>query len=213
MPRAAGLLLHPTSLPGRFGVGDLGPEADAFLDWAVLAGQTIWQVMPVGPTGYHDSPYGCLSAFAGNPFLISPQLLHDEGLLPAGALTDVPSFPVDRVDFARVIPWKEQLLRSSFRHFQNERPAEISLAFDEFVSASEQRSWLPDWALFSALKEKFRGKEWDEWGAALASREPIALEDARLELSGEIDYHRYLQFLFFRQWARLKRKRTEEACS
>jgi 4-alpha-glucanotransferase len=206
VPRSAGLLLHPTSLPGRFGVGDLGPEADAFLDWAVLAGQTIWQVMPIGPTGYHDSPYGCLSAFAGNPFLISPQLLHEEGLLPPHALNDVPAFPAGHVDFARVIPWKEGLLRASLRHFLKERPAETSLAFDEFVSAPEQQSWLPDWALFSALKEKFAGKEWDEWGSSLSAREPETLEAARKEMSGEIQYHLYLQFLFFRQWERLKKE-------
>ncbi|MEO6324666.1 MAG: 4-alpha-glucanotransferase [Thermoanaerobaculia bacterium] len=204
--RAAGLLLHPTSLPGRFGVGDFGPEADAFLDWAVLAGQKIWQVMPLGPTGFHDSPYSCLSAFAGNPFLISPQLLHEEGLLPPGALKDVPVFPADRVDFARVIPWKDQLLRTSLSHFLKVNPPAIALAFEEFVAAPQQTSWLPDWALFSALKEKFAGKEWDAWGAALGAREPTALAAARRELRAEIRFHEYVQFLFFRQWERLKKE-------
>src|ERR1039458_8769036 len=114
--RQAGVLLHPTSLPSRFGVGDLGPAADAFLDWASQAGLRIWQVLPPGPTGPHHSPYDGLSAFAGDPLLVSPEWLVEEGLLPAGALDGAPEFPEGRVDWERVVPFRRRLLEDSFRH-------------------------------------------------------------------------------------------------
>lgn len=203
--RSAGILLHPTSLPGRFGIGDLGPSADAFLDWAVLAGQKIWQVMPLGPTGFHDSPYGCLSAFAGNPLLISPERLYEEGLLPVSALKGAP--PVaekDRVDFASVIPWKDSLLRISYEQFLRGANRDAAVEFEAFLAAPEQAGWLGDWALFSALKVRFGGREWNEWGTELTARQPSALEAARKDLASEIQYQRYVQFLFFRQWKRVK---------
>ena len=115
--RTSGVLLHPTSLPGRFGIGDLGDELLAFLDWAQSAGLRIWQVLPLNAPGYGNSPYGCLSSYAGNPLLISPQRLLESGLLPHDALDDVPAFAADFVEFDRVHAFKQKLLRQSFAHF------------------------------------------------------------------------------------------------
>src|SRR5215813_14042909 len=117
-PRASGILLHPTSLPGRFGIGDLGPAAYAFADFLVSSGQRLWQVLPLGPTGYGDSPYACYSAFAGNPLLISPDQLFREGLLTHGDLDDIPTLPADRIDFAAAHKTKEALLRRAYEHYQ-----------------------------------------------------------------------------------------------
>ena len=115
--RSSGILLHPTSLPGPYGIGDLGPEARRFVDFLAEAGQTLWQVLPLGPTGYGDSPYQCFSAWAGNPLLISLEWLAGAGLAGCGGARDAPEFPEDQVDFARVIPWKTALLEAAARVF------------------------------------------------------------------------------------------------
>ncbi len=201
--RHAGLLVHPTSLPSRFGIGDFGPAADAFLDWAASAGQSIWQVLPLGPTAYGNAPYGCLSAFAGNPMLISPERLLEEGLLDASVLDPRPRFPRARLDYEGVAGWKERVLRASFARFRESPPDGVAEAFRAFRSAPEQH-WLEDWALFSALKDRYEGAHWTEWDVDLSRREPEALAAARLVLAEELDYRRYLQFLFFRQWERVR---------
>ncbi|MCK5739312.1 4-alpha-glucanotransferase, partial [bacterium] len=121
--RASGILLHPTSLPGRFGIGDLGQEAYNFVHFLQNAGQRLWQIMPLGPTGYGDSPYASFSAFAGNPLLISPDKLIEEGLLPENALDDLPAFPINFIDYGWVIHVKFELLQSSFVHFTENQPA------------------------------------------------------------------------------------------
>jgi 4-alpha-glucanotransferase len=200
--RRAGLLLHPTSLPGRFGIGDLGPEAERFLAWAQSAGQTLWQLLPLAPTGLHDSPYGGASAFAGNPLLISPERLVEEGFLPESALEGVPRLPTIRVAYATVRRWKERVLRLSWEHFLLKGSARGREDFETFRTAREQSEWLPDWALFAALKSRKGG--WPSWGNGLALRRPEALAAARTELTDEIAYQEYLQFLFFRQWARIR---------
>lgn len=202
--RAAGILLHPTSLPGRFGIGDLGPECDAFLDWAVSAGQTVWQVLPLGPTGFGNSPYGTLSAFAGNPMLLSPDLLVADGLLPASALEDVPGFPDHHVDFERVIAWKEGLLREAWRRLRTDGPAELRVELQGFGEAPTQSYWLPDWALFMALKGRYGGAAFREWPEELRRRRPAAAARAERELAEEVSFQVFLQFLFFRQWDRVK---------
>ncbi len=203
-PRRAGLLLHPTSLPGRLGIGDLGPGADAFLAWAATGGQSVWQVLPLGPTGHNNSPYNALSAFAGNPLLISPERLRDDGLLPASALSAPPRFPRGRVEFGWVLPWRQATLRGSWSGFKRRGPRETRRELEGFLADPAQASWLPDWTLYSALKDRYSGRPWTEWDAELRRREPQALERARRELAPEIDYHAYLQFLFFRQWQRIK---------
>jgi 4-alpha-glucanotransferase len=196
------VLLHPTSLPGRFGIGDLGPEADRFLEWAAASGFALWQVLPLGPTGPGNSPYGCASAFAGNALLVSPEELAREGLLPQEALQDAPDLGENRVEWDRVVPWKERLLRRSFESF----PASAAPAVAAFASAPEQAAWLADWALFAALRARTGGAPWWTWDPELAEREPHALARARRELAAEVDFQVYAQFLFFRQWERVRRQ-------
>src|SRR5215210_9070649 len=131
-PRTSGILLHPTSLPGRFGVGDLGPESYRFIDFLADAGQHLWQVLPLGPTGYGNSPYQCFSAFAGNTLLVSPELLVEQGLLAPGALEGLPTLTEDRVEYGEAFPHKEALLTEAFDNFRSTEPALVAAAFEEF---------------------------------------------------------------------------------
>ena len=202
--RAAGILLHPTSLPGRFGIGDLGTAATTFMTWAAAAGQTVWQVLPLGPTTEFNSPYGSPSAFAGNPLLIAPDDLVEDGFLPASALKGVPDFPADRTDFAAVVPWKETLLRRSWQHFRRHAPPLLRDEVEAFAAHPAQAAWLSDWTLFSALKLHHGGQEWQRWDPELRARRPASLAAARASLEEEVAYHRFVQFLFFRQWDRLR---------
>ena len=211
--RAAGILLHPTSLPGPYGIGDLGSSADRFLDWAAAAGQTLWQVLPLGPTGGGSSPYTSASAFAGNPLLISPELLVEEGFLQREALENAPQFPADRVDFSAVRDWKEHVLRLSWEQFGHlALPAQRD-DLSEFRDAAEQSAWLEDWCRFAALKAYFSGRPWTEWGPDLAFRDAGALAAADDTLGEDMDYERYVQFLFFRQWGRVHRAARERGIS
>jgi 4-alpha-glucanotransferase len=203
--RAAGLFLHPTSLPSRFGIGDLGPAADTFLDWAASAGLSLWQVMPVGPTGFWNSPYGCLSAFAGNTLLISPERLVEDGLLDARHLTGTPPFSEAHVDYGPLITWKRRLLETSWNEALGRTPA-LRDELRAFAEAPEQRGWLPDWTLFASLIGRNRRLSWTEWPRELVEREPAALEAARRELAPEIELRTYRQWLFFSQWDRVKRE-------
>ena len=196
-PRSAGVLLHPTSLPGRYGIGDLGDELTGFLDWSASAGMRMWQVLPLNPPGYGASPYGCVSSFAGNPLLISPQRLLHENLLEPEDVSDVPVFADERVEFDRVAETKFALLRIAWRRFES---SPLRDAHDAFVAAPEQREWLDDYALFMSLKESAGGQPWWKWDKKLVRREPAAMRRAREEHEGEIRFWRFVQFLFFRQW-------------
>ena len=200
--RTAGVLLHPTSLPGRFGIGDLGDELLAFLDWAQNAGLRVWQVLPLNAPGYGNSPYGCQSSYAGNPLLISPQRLVEAGLLPRDAIEHVPEFPADYVDFHRVAALKQELLARSYAHFSAHGSDEQRQALAAFAS---HNAWLSEWALYAALKEKHSGKPWTAWPAGLAARERDAIADARLKLVDAIRFHEYVQWVFFDQWAAVRK--------
>jgi 4-alpha-glucanotransferase len=182
-PRAAGILLHPTSLPGPNGIGEFGPDAFRFVDTLAAAGMKLWQMLPLGPTGYGDSPYQCLSAFAGNPLLIH---------LPG----DGTPFPAEHVDFAQVIPHKRARLRASMDAFVPNEP------YHTFVR--ENAWWLEDFALFASLKDAHAGRAWTEWEPGAAHREPAALESWRDRLADEIERHRRAQFFFFEQFTALK---------
>lgn len=199
--RQAGVLLHPTSLPGRYGIGDLGDELLAFLDWAASAGMRIWQVLPLNPPGYGNSPYGCLSSFAGNPLLISPQRLQQAALLPDHALDDVPSFSDDVVDFDHVVALKTSLLRASWQHFNQHANDEQRSALASF---ERENVWLDDWALFAALKARHHGKPWPEWSPELVVRDPATIAFAASELAEELRFQKYVQWLFFAQWASVR---------
>ncbi|HAX68287.1 MAG TPA: 4-alpha-glucanotransferase, partial [Anaerolineae bacterium] len=148
--RSSGILLHPTSLPGPYGIGDLGPQAYRFVDWLESTGCKLWQILPLGPTGYGDSPYQCFSAFAGNPYLISPDDLLAEGLVTEEEVEVMKDLPASRVDFGLFIPRKLDLLLKAFHRFRS-RPAALQQAFDQFCA--ENADWLDDFALFMALKE------------------------------------------------------------
>ena len=198
--RSAGILLHPTSFPGIYGIGDLGDEVIAFLDWAQSAGITIWQVLPLNPTGYGASPYGCLSSFAGSHLMISPQRLLQQHLLDPSDVSDVPRFADDHVDFDPVHDYKFRLLRTSWQRFQERAGDELRAELEAFVAAPEQAGWLADYALFMTLKNSVGGAAWWTWDEPLALREPKALETARQKLAGEIRFWEYIQFIFFRQW-------------
>ncbi len=201
--RSAGILLHPTSLPGPFGIGDLGPWVDRFLDWAVAAGQTLWQVLPLSPMGGGGSPYGGPSAFAGNPLLISPELLLRDGFLPVAAFEDLPTLPRERVDFGAVLRWKDRILRQSWDHFAARAGDPVRAELEAFQRSPAQAGWLPDWTLYAALKARFSGRSWLDWDRDLRERNADALERASGELEAEVSYQAYLQFLFRRQWDRV----------
>jgi 4-alpha-glucanotransferase len=200
--RLAGILLHPTSLPGRHGIGELGAEATAFLDFLAETGQRLWQVLPLGPTGYGDSPYQCFSAFAGNPLLVSLELLHAAGLLSDADLAGAPAFPEREVDFGAVIAWKRPLLARAFGVFEKKASAAQAAGFEAFCAANA--SWLPDFALFMALKRANGERAWHTWNASLVGREPAALEAAGRELAREVREVEFEQWLFFEQWAAVR---------
>lgn len=194
--RRCGVLLHPTSLPSRFGIGDLGPAASDFLDYLARARQTLWQVLPLAPTGYGDSPYASPSAFACNPLLIAPESLVEQGLLSREELEPLGKLPHDRVDFGQLLPLKRQVLQMAF----DRQPPELHERIEAFRRA--QASWLDDYALFAALNETHG--YWVEWAPPLRDREPAAIDQAREELQQQVDFHIFCQFLFFEQWQALR---------
>ena len=200
--RSSGILLHISSLPGTWGIGDMGAEARRFVEILHHTGQQLWEVLPLGPTGYGDSPYQGLSAFAGNPNLISPEVLLEERLLNVEDLAGLRPFEEGNIDYGAVIPFKRQLLQKAYERFQAGGAVELIEELRRF--RVEHASWLEDYSLFIALKEAHGGGEWTKWSKELVRREPKALELARKELSAQIDYHVFAQFLFFRQWLSLK---------
>lgn len=198
LPRASGILLHPTSLPGRFGIGDLGEEAFRFIDFLDEAGQSYWQILPLVPTGWGDSPYSSASAFAGNTLLISPQNLVGEGLLSPEQCETAPEFPVGRVDYGRVYEWKRQILAEAYEAFLKDRPEALTQEFEAFAQSNSW--WLDDHAAFQAIKTDQNHRPWYEWPDELKLRDGDALRAAGGKLAREIDTERFCQFLFFRQW-------------
>ncbi|HET91304.1 MAG TPA: 4-alpha-glucanotransferase [Chloroflexi bacterium] len=202
-PRRSGILLHPTSLPGRFGIGDLGAAAYRFVDWLAQAGQSYWQMLPLSPTGYADSPYQTLSAFAGNPMLINPEKLVEAGHLVETDLATAPSFPTERVDYGPVIQYKNRLLDQAFARFRARASTDQQEAFARFCD--EQAFWLDEFALFMALKEAHALQPWHEWEPEIVTRQPGALAHWRDQLSDQIENQQYRQWQFFEQWLAVKR--------
>ena len=198
-PRASGILLHPTSLPGGYGVGDLGEDAYRFVDLLGRMRQQLWQVLPLGPTAYGDSPYQCFSTFAGNPLLISPDRLLAEGLLTPADLRDRPRFLVDRVAFSDVMAYRRRLLARAADRFG--AGGAFAAEFEAFTR--EQAGWLDDFALFMALKDAHGGAMWTRWEPDLVRRRPAALAQARQRLAAAVRMWQIVQFLFFRQWRAL----------
>jgi 4-alpha-glucanotransferase len=200
--RTSGILLHPTCLPGEFGIGDLGPAAYRFADFMLNTRQRIWQMLPLNPTlpEFGNSPYHSVSCFAGNPLLISPTRMIADGYLAESDLPSTPDFTRQRVDFAAVIRFKTALYEKAFRRFSS-RPSSRGDAYDRFCRA---REWLDDYALFICLRDRFGRESWTEWPKELRNRHPKALAAARRDLKDRIDYCKFVQFVFFQQWRRLK---------
>lgn len=198
--RSSGILLHPTSLPGRYGIGDLGPEAIRFLDFLKAAGQSLWQMLPLTPPGYTNSPYQSLSAFAGNPLLISPEWMVSKGYLPQSALASLPETTVGRVDFQEVKKRMFTLFHAAYQQFRSGSDVEEFRQRNAF--------WLDDYTLFAALLEEHHGQPWNRWEIGLARRQPATIAAARKRLRQQVDYHLFLQYLFFRQFAALRAEAT-----
>lgn len=209
--RSSGILLHPTSLPSKFGIGDLGKEAYGFIDFLSDAGQKLWQVLPLNPAGYGNSPYNCFSAFAGNPLLISFEELLHQGLLQSSDLTNIPNFPKDKVDYKAVINFKYPLLQRSFNYFKNNSSQEIKYEFNTFCE--QNNFWLDDYALFMSLKNIYKEKVWNKWDKEISQRQPEALERATQKYTDAILFHKYLQYQFFKQWSCLKKYANERNIS
>ncbi len=200
--RSSGILLHPTSLPGRYGTGDLGQWAYEFVDYLVEHSQKLWQMLPLGPTSYGDSPYQTLSAFAGNSLLISLDKLVGEGWLSEQDVVDVPNFPESRVDFGHVIDYHRQMLDRAYENFVARAQEPQLLALEEWCDRN--RDWLDDFALFMALKAHHGGRSWVEWDEAEALRKPEALVAARERHAHDIGLYRWREWIFNRQWLALK---------
>jgi len=201
-PRCSGILLHFTSLPGRFGIGDFGPCAYEFADFLHAAGQKLWQVLPLNPTGYADSPYQCFSAFAGNPMLLSLERLRDQGLLHESDLARAPKFPDGSIDYGPVIEFKMSALRRAAENFFANASHSDRPAFDQFCANS--RAWLDDYALFMACKDAHAGVMWTLWDPPIRQRTPQALGEWSAKLATEIRAYKFWQFQFFQQWEKLK---------
>jgi len=199
--RKSGILCHPTSMPGAHGIGDLGEGPRRYVDFLVDAGQTLWQVLPLGPTGYGDSPYQPFSAFAGNPLLVDLTELVQEGLLDRADLCEAEALPADRVDYGRVIDLKARALRATYANLMHDAHP-LRQELDVYIA--EQAHWLDDYALFMALKERFAWRPWVEWEPDIALRRDDAVARWRMELADTLGFHRFAQFLFARQWARVR---------
>ncbi len=199
--RTAGILLHPTSLPGSFGIGDLGNEAFNFVNFLEASGQKLWQVCPLGPTGYGDSPYQCFSAFAGNPLLISPEKLLEKGFLTQSELSNIPGFNPRQIDFGEIINYKNDLLKKAFENYKKNDNG-IKASFEEFNNTN--KDWLNDFAFFMAAKDFHGGELWTSWDKDLVVRIESALKIWEKKLAEGISYHKFVQYLFFIQWTELK---------
>ncbi|OGP94068.1 MAG: 4-alpha-glucanotransferase [Deltaproteobacteria bacterium RBG_16_47_11] len=201
--RASGILLHMTSLPSPFGIGDLGPRAYEFADFLSETGQSFWQVLPLNPTSLRsgNAPYSSPSAFAGNPLLINPEFLTEKGYLSKSETKRIPPFSAGRVDYRVVSDHKGRLFSKAYRSFRDRQTKDCE--FETF--GQEHNFWLEDYALFAALKDHFEGKVWNKWPADIRDRQAEALRRWKEELAERIEVEKFLQFVFFQQWFSLKR--------
>ncbi len=205
--RASGILLHPTSLPGPFGIGELGEEAYHFIDFLASSKQHLWQVLPLGPTGYADSPYASFSSFAGNHLLISLRQLAKDGLLEERALQDIPTFSNATVDYGAVIAFKMPLLWQAFERFIAHATPDQRQDYEQFRLNNQH--WLDDYALFMSLKDEYQGAPWTAWDRDIAARKSEAIATWKERLAPRVNFHCYLQYQFATQWANLKRYANE----
>lgn len=214
LKRSCGLILHPTSLPGPFGIGSLGEQAFEFIEFLHSSGQSFWQVLPLGPTGYGNSPYQSPSSFAGNPLLIDPLKLVEKGFLPGSALNAIPAFPAGRVDYRAAAEFKMVILEKSFLHFHSSSAVENRRAFAAFCS--REACWLDDFALFMALRDHYHGPNlsmWQQWPEDIARHKTAAVKKWRQRLADRVEEKKFRQFLFFSQWGELKKEANRKGIS
>ena len=203
MDRGAGILMHIASLPGDFGIGTLGKEAYNFADFIKKAGFKYWQILPLGHTGYGDSPYQCFSAFAGNPYFIDFELLKDENLLKEeDYINEDYGDSSVKIDYGKIFEVKYDILKKAYENFKTSNLDEVKKEFQDFKD--EKASWLEDYSLYMAIKYKFDLKSWYEWDDKLKRRDKAALDKYKIELEDEIEYWSFLQYLFYKQWKELK---------
>jgi len=198
--RSSGLLLHPTSLPSKYGVGDLGDGAYEFIDFLKQTNQKIWQILPLNPPGYGESPYQCFSAFAGNVILISIDKLMLKGLLTKEEIDRIPKFGETEVEFSKVKKFKEELFLKAFSKFDSSNEGELYSEFKE-----ENEYWLDDFCFYMAIKEHFNYIAWNYWDKDIAFRDAEAVKRYRIKLANEIKYQEFLQYIFLQQWNELKK--------
>lgn len=202
MSRYCGILVHPTSFPSPYGIGDMGKGAYDFIDFLKEAGLTLWQCLPLGPTGYGDSPYQSFSSFAGQPLIISPDKLKELHLLTEKDLADIPEWDEEKIHYGPAIAYKTNLLKKSYKHFKASHSKKLHEEYETFCEA--EGYWLNDYALFMTLKDHHEGKAWTQWETKYKFIKPRTRTITEKEFSDEIGYYKYLQFIFFKQWHELK---------
>jgi len=202
MERSSGIICHISSLPGRYGIGTLGKQAFEFVDFLIQTKQKLWQILPLGPTGYGDSPYQCFSSYAGNPLLISLSELQADGWLSMSDLDNNLQFSEQEVEYGKLFVFKIPLLRKAYQRFKLSREAIDQTKFDNFCRRNSD--WLNDFALFMSLKNHFEGKAWIEWESGIRLRESDSIHYYTNELLDEINFHKFNQFIFFKQWLDIK---------
>lgn len=206
--RKAGILAHPTSFPGPFGIGDLGEGAYNFIDFLEGAGQSLWQVLPIGPTGYGDSPYQAFSSFAGQPLIISPVKLYELGLLVKDDVVYTPSWDPYAIDYGPAILYKTDLLRKAFKKFDTLKDGDLVAEFKAFTR--KEKLWLADYALFMATKDHHEGVVWTQWDSEIAFPDEDAKKKWTKKLAKSVKYYKFIQFIFFKQWFELKAYANEK---
>jgi 4-alpha-glucanotransferase len=200
--RKSGILLHISSLPSKYGVGDFGIEAYHFIDQLAESGLKIWQILPLGPNGPGHSPYQAYSAYAGDLIYISPEKLNDWGLLNSDDFPNEPGFSTTEIEFEKVISWKSEIHKKAFRNFILKADHSFKMEYESFLK--EHNWWLSDYALYAACKSYYQGESWNHWDKKLIERDHVTLEQYKWDLSSDYEFERFQQFLFFRQWFQLK---------
>ncbi len=209
--RKSGILCHPTSFPSDYGIGDFGKGAFDFIDFLEKAKQKIWQILPLSPTGYGDSPYQSFSAFAGNHYLISPKKLVEKGLLKKEDIESHPQFPKHKVDYGNIIEWKMAILEKAFENFKQDSGHKEKIKLERFCKDNDY--WINDYALFMSLKKHFDGKSWEDWDKDISNYEPQAVKKWTEKLNDSILYQKWLQFTFSEQWQEVKYYANEKNIS
>ena len=202
LTRTAGVLVHPTSFPSPYGIGDMGKEAYEFVDFLEKAGQRMWQILPLTPTGFGDSPYQSFSAFAGQPLIISPGKLMELGLLEEADLEDCPAGDGTTVNYGVIVPWKNKILKKAYENFKNVTDKELLKAYKTFIK--DNKDWLKDYSLFMACKDKHEGRNWLSWDEEYRNPSKTVKKTMATLFEEDMGYYNFVQFMFYKQWSELR---------